>query len=210
MTGKSAKPTLTQRTAAAELTLADLHALVQAQIVAAEAMKTAGQCNTDNIAAINTALDKLSASHEELAQSHKTMETNLTNQLSTSHDELSQANKKMDSTLSRLITSTTALDSSVAHLKQSVDTVAQRVQRLEQSPPPPSTALRDAHLRTGLLRPNEHGSATLHQGHNCRVIQTSDCPLVRGENSNSGASIHTDFNHEFEPPDSPGHDNHHH
>ena len=159
-TARSNQPTLTQRVTMAETTLADLQLLLQATAEANKATAEAGQVNASRITDLHTALDKLTLSQ----------------------GELTTASKRVETSLDRVIQANTALDRSVAELKQSMDAVATRVSNIEKGAPPPLTP-GHADLSPGSLQPQGHRIPLMNQGVNFREDRTSGLTLVRGEQS---------------------------
>lgn len=144
----------------AELTIADIQQLLVAVAESNRATAEAGQINANRITELHTTLDKLAASQQEV--------------LSTS--------TCMESTPGRVIQANTALDRSVADLKQSMERVVSRVHIMERTAATLSTP-EYADLCPGLLRPDGHRSSNRHQGVSTEEDRTFSHTLVRGEQS---------------------------
>lgn len=159
-TGKSGNPTLSDRMASAELTLAELQGLVTAAVKANTAIAEAGQANAARLMEITTKLDMLTSTTTEL----------------------STASKRVETTLDHVLQANTALDRSVEELKQSMSSVAKCITHLEAQTPPGATPT-PADLGTGMLRPHGHRLQPYPQGVGTGEVRTSGHALVRGEPS---------------------------
>lgn len=152
----------------AELTLAELQKLVQDTIVQSKAVSDAGTRTAARV-------DELQSSVQELTTSTTAAIDRL--------DKSSNASlNKVDATLNRVISAHNTLEQTAESVKQSVEAVARRVDRLEHSQPPSATPQQPYQL-AGTLRPHGHGIVTGLQGAVTRENRTPGHTLVRGEHS---------------------------
>jgi methyl-accepting chemotaxis protein len=120
----------------AELSVADLRQLIAATAEANKATAEAAQANAARITDINSVLDRLSLSQQEIVRN----------------------SAKVDNTLDRVLQANTALDRSVVDLKQSMELVASRLDAIEKTRTTLSTP-GTTDLYSGSLRPERR----LHQ-----------------------------------------------
>jgi methyl-accepting chemotaxis protein len=132
---------LTQRVEMAEMTVADLRQLLAATMEANKATAEAWQANALRITEINSALDKLALTQQDLVRSAA----------------------KVESTIDRVIQANTGLDRSVEELKQSMERVATRLTSMETAAPKLSTP-ESVDRDPGLLRPEGHRPQQRFQG----------------------------------------------
>ena len=125
MTGKSARPTLTDRMGAAELTISELQKLIQATVIQSKAVSDAGVRNSKRIDELRTTVDSFSES--------------TTKALFDLTSSMAAATQRVETMLDRIITAHNKLDKTTDELKLSMEAVARRVDFLERGQPPSTT-----------------------------------------------------------------------
>ena len=137
-----------------QATIAEIQKLLL-DAAANKATAEAGQTNAERISEINTALAALSVSQKEI----------------------STTTTRVESSLTRVIQANTAMDQSVADLKQSMERVATRLSSMEKFVTTLSTP-EHADLCPEKLRPHGHRKQNQHQGVGSGEDRTSGHTLV--------------------------------
>ena len=141
--------------AAAELSLADLHQMVQATIQQSKAVSDAGAATAERVNELQDSLDKYAASS---AKAFDALATTTTGSLA-----------RTESTLGRVLVAHNSLDAAVAEMRKSLEGIVRLVDTLEQ--PAHSSQLQDPlTARTKPLQTNRQGAAQQQAGNDFRGL----------------------------------------